>query len=122
MSVGMWRLCGLGPGGRDEFNVLLDNLTDPSEAIALAERILESLEKPFPLSETEIFISSSIGILYSNWDCATIDDLVKAADRPCTRRNRRGKPSMKFIIFGSHPRSSGWLRRCRNHRTNYFSF
>jgi diguanylate cyclase (GGDEF)-like protein/PAS domain S-box-containing protein len=77
--------------GGDEFNVLLDNLTDPSEAVSIAERILESLEKPFTLSGTETFISSSIGIVYSNWDCATIDNLVKAADQAMYRAKQAGK-------------------------------
>jgi len=77
--------------GGDEFNVLLDNLTDTREAITIAERILKALETPFSFSGTEIIISTSIGIAYSNWDCSTSDDLVKAADNAMYRAKQAGK-------------------------------
>lgn len=77
--------------GGDEFNVLLDNLADTQEAVAIAQRILKNFETPFKLSETEIVISASIGIAFSNWDFSSLADLVKAADQAMYRAKQGGK-------------------------------
>jgi diguanylate cyclase (GGDEF)-like protein/PAS domain S-box-containing protein len=48
--------------GGDEFTVLVEEVTDPSDAIRVAERIQSSFERPFLLEGLEIFKSMSIGI------------------------------------------------------------
>jgi len=77
--------------GGDEFNVLLDNLTDADEAVVIAERILKNLETPFTFSGTETVITTSIGIAYSSWNCSTSEDLVKAADSAMYQAKQAGK-------------------------------
>src|SRR6202050_905197 len=48
--------------GGDEFTVLVEDVTDPSDAIRVTERIQSSFERPFLLEGLEIFKSTSIGI------------------------------------------------------------
>ena len=48
--------------GGDEFTVLVEDISDPSDAIRVAERIQSSLRQPCILDGIEIFKSASIGI------------------------------------------------------------
>ena len=48
--------------GGDEFTMLVEDVTDPSDAIRVAERIQSSFTRPFLLGGLEIFKSASIGI------------------------------------------------------------
>jgi diguanylate cyclase (GGDEF)-like protein/PAS domain S-box-containing protein len=48
--------------GGDEFTILCDDLTREEEAVELAERILETLSRPFELSGERINLTASIGI------------------------------------------------------------
>jgi diguanylate cyclase (GGDEF)-like protein len=51
--------------GGDEFVVLCENLYDPhKEAIAIADRICDSLSKPFGAVGNELFTSASVGIAF----------------------------------------------------------
>ncbi len=77
--------------GGDEFNILLDNLTDTYEAVAIVERILNNFETPFSFSGIEIVISASIGVAYSNWDFSSLENLVKAADQAMYQAKQAGK-------------------------------
>ncbi|MBD2310905.1 EAL domain-containing protein [Desertifilum sp. FACHB-1129] len=51
--------------GGDEFTILLDNLTDISQATAIAEKIHAALATPFDLDSHEVFTSASIGIVFA---------------------------------------------------------
>ncbi|GEM_PF-2761579 len=83
--------------GGDEFNVLLDNLTDTQEAVTIVNRILNHFERPFMLSGTEIQVTTSIGLAFSNWDFTSLEDLVKAADQAMYRAKQTGKA--KYEIY-----------------------
>ena len=48
--------------GGDEFTVLVEDVTDPRDAVRVAERIQSSFERPFLLEGVEVFKSMSIGI------------------------------------------------------------
>jgi diguanylate cyclase (GGDEF)-like protein len=48
--------------GGDEFTVLVEDVTDPSDVIRVAERIQSSFERPFLLEGLEVVKSASIGI------------------------------------------------------------
>ena len=48
--------------GGDEFTVLLEDLTDPSDAVRVAQRIQEALAKSFVILSQDVFKSASIGI------------------------------------------------------------
>jgi diguanylate cyclase (GGDEF)-like protein len=47
--------------GGDEFTVLVEDVTDPSDVIRVAERIQSSFERPFLLEGLEVVKSASIG-------------------------------------------------------------
>ncbi len=48
--------------GGDEFAILLEDGGEGIQAVDVADRIMESLEAPFPLEGKEVFVRASIGI------------------------------------------------------------
>jgi diguanylate cyclase (GGDEF)-like protein/PAS domain S-box-containing protein len=52
----------VGHLNRDEFAVLVEDLSDPSDASNVAERLLEQLRRPIVIESNEIVLSVSIGI------------------------------------------------------------
>ena len=74
--------------GGDEFAVLLDEVTDPRDAAAAAERVLEALTEPLMIAEREVFVNASIGIALGNADAET---LLRDADLAMYRAKADGK-------------------------------
>lgn len=66
--------------GGDEFVVVLEDVSDTTEAEAVAKRILRSLSEPFSLEGHRLFVTASIGIAVNGIAGATPDDLLQAAD------------------------------------------
>ena len=67
--------------GGDEFTVLLDGISDVSEATAVADRITEALGVPFLLDAVEVPCTASIGIALSSGNEQRADELLRNADR-----------------------------------------
>lgn len=66
--------------GGDEFTFIFEKVHDPGDAITIAEKIIESLSKPFKINSELVYITASIGIsLYPN-DGEDTSELIKKAD------------------------------------------
>jgi GGDEF domain-containing protein len=68
--------------GGDEFTVLLEDITDASDAIRVADRLRSALGKPFDVEEHQVFVSATVGITVS-----TTGD-VRPGGRSAGRRHR----------------------------------
>ena len=66
--------------GGDEFVVLLEDVEDPSEAVRVAERIVDEVTDPFVLEGRELYVSFSIGIAQGNARTKSPLDLLRDAD------------------------------------------
>jgi diguanylate cyclase (GGDEF)-like protein/PAS domain S-box-containing protein len=77
--------------GGDEFTILLEDIADESEAIALADRVLQTFDTPFSLGGKELFASASIGIALNNIGTESADDLMRNADIAMYRAKSAGK-------------------------------
>jgi len=58
--------------GADEYGVLCAPVADEIDAIARAERILESLQRPFALSDGDVTVSASIGIAFNDGEASPV--------------------------------------------------
>jgi len=85
--------------GGDEFAVLLEELREPGDAARAAQRLLDSLERPFELREREFYISASIGIAAGKEDAET---LLRDADLAMYRAKSRGKGRYAVFEPGMH--------------------
>ncbi|MFD5466702.1 putative bifunctional diguanylate cyclase/phosphodiesterase [Kitasatospora sp. NPDC127059] len=66
--------------GGDEFAVLVSDSTDSAQLTALADRILEVLERPFDVAGHRLVITASVGVVERSVHETTPTDLVKDAD------------------------------------------
>ncbi|RSK28654.1 diguanylate cyclase [Bacillus sp. HMF5848] len=66
--------------GGDEFVALLSNVTD-EQAVAIMNRIHETLEKPFSVQNNLIPVSASIGVSMYTDEQQTLEQLIKQADK-----------------------------------------
>jgi len=66
--------------GGDEFTILCRDVSTSTEAIHVAERILEYIETPITLDHQPHKVSASIGVAIAPYDGLTTTDLVRAAD------------------------------------------
>ncbi len=82
--------------GGDEFAVVLGNVHGSEEAVAVAEKIIATMQAPFPVDEHEIFITASVGISLYPTDTADMDSLLKNADIALYQAKDQGRNSFQF--------------------------
>lgn len=87
----------------DEFAVLLESAVDRQDAVAVAQRVQDSLESPIIIDDREIMISASVGIAVerrSNIERA--ETILRAADVAMYRAKHKGKGRFEFFEQGMH--------------------
>jgi len=87
----------------DEFAVLLESAVDRQDAVAVAQRVQDSLEAPVIIDGREIMISASVGIAVerrSNIERA--ETILRAADVAMYRAKNKGKGRFEFFEQGMH--------------------
>ena len=65
--------------GGDEFVVVIRDLDDPTEAVRLAQRLVEAFRSPVRVEHTELFTTASVGISVSRGG-TDVDALLAEAD------------------------------------------
>ncbi|PWH14517.1 MAG: hypothetical protein DDG59_13070, partial [Anaerolineae bacterium] len=85
--------------GGDEFVILLEDLATVQDAIQVAERILADLTPPFSLAGNEITIHGSIGLVLSNPEYQTPEDMLRDADIAMYRAKALGRN--RYVVFNT---------------------
>ncbi len=84
--------------GGDEFAILMAPEGRPPEAaMALAERLIASLSRPFDLEGHQLGIGTSIGIVLIDKHAETADKLMRNADLALYRAKEDGKGCYRFF-------------------------
>ncbi len=85
--------------GGDEFAIIQHNVKDPDTCGLLAEKILDSLGRPFdiPNKATQVRVTGSIGIAIYPGDGETVDELVDNADLALYESKRAGRKQFQFF-------------------------
>jgi len=76
--------------GGDEFVILAEELESEAEALALAERVLTSLESPIPIGRSEVAMPASVGIAIANDQTADAETMLREADVAMYRAKNAG--------------------------------
>ncbi|MDX6537402.1 MAG: hypothetical protein QOD37_1743, partial [Gaiellales bacterium] len=76
--------------GGDEFTILLENVADANDAIAVARRVLAELRDPISLGAHETVATLSIGIALTSAD-STRDDILHDADVAMYQAKAKGR-------------------------------
>jgi len=81
----------------DEFVVLQTRITQPSEAMALAERLVKALAVPVDLDGQQMLAGTSIGIAVFPQDGTDADQLMLNADTALYRAKAEGRGTFRFF-------------------------
>jgi diguanylate cyclase (GGDEF)-like protein/PAS domain S-box-containing protein len=88
--------------GGDEFTVLLDDVSEPSDAIRVARRILDKIALPFTISGQQVVISASIGIGASSNTYDGAEDMLRDAEIAMYRAKQAGKARCEVFDPAMH--------------------
>ncbi|MGH9881902.1 MAG: putative bifunctional diguanylate cyclase/phosphodiesterase, partial [Pyrinomonadaceae bacterium] len=102
--------------GGDEFAILLGSISDPADAVRVAERILEDLKLPFDLQKNSSFTSASIGIALSSTGYDRPEDILRDADTAMYRAKENGKARYELFDKDMHAKAVSRLRLERDLR------
>jgi diguanylate cyclase (GGDEF)-like protein/PAS domain S-box-containing protein len=82
--------------GGDEFTLLLPAVNDESDAVAVAERILDTLKQPRFVEGQEFSVTTSIGITVFPQDGTDVHTLLRNADTAMYRAKERGRDNFQL--------------------------
>lgn len=82
--------------GGDEFAILLDDIDSDSHISSLAEKLLDTMAKPFKINKQELFVTASIGVSIFPNDGEDSDTLLRNADVAMYRAKDLGKNNYQF--------------------------
>ena len=87
----------IGRFGSDEFAILLDGLTEATEATRVAERIQSKVAAPFATGSQEVFTTVSIGVAVGSGKSAKADSLLRGAESALRRAKTLG--AARYELF-----------------------
>src|SRR5689334_14609179 len=92
----------VGRLGGDEFEVVLPATSNKEELSGLAQGIIDSLSRPYTINGTAVSIGASVGIVTSDYDDRTSDDLMRDADLALYAAKAAGKGCYRFFAPEMH--------------------
>ncbi len=85
--------------GGDEFAVLVEDLADEQEALAVARRILEALDTPFAVGESDFMVRASVGVTTAREPGR---DLLRDADLAMYQAKAQGRNRVVLFDCAMH--------------------
>jgi len=92
----------VGRLGGDEFEVVLPATSSKEDLSGLAQGIIDSLSRPYTINGTAVSIGASVGIVTSDYDDRTSDDLMRDADLALYAAKAAGKGCFRFFAPEMH--------------------
>jgi diguanylate cyclase (GGDEF)-like protein/PAS domain S-box-containing protein len=89
--------------GGDEFVAMLQPIRRADDALAVADRLLAALSRPYRLGRHEVFATASIGIVVAGSDYERAEDLIRDADTAMYEAKRAGKA--RYAVFDEEMRT-----------------
>ena len=83
--------CTLARLGGDEFTVLLPGVRHTPDALAVADRLVNAVSRPFQIEGREIVVSVSVGVVMGDARYRQAADMVRDADTAMYRAKDRGR-------------------------------
>ncbi len=83
--------------GGDEFAILQSPISKPSEASALASRLIDAVSAPYELDDHQVVVGTSVGIAIAPGDGTVPDQLVRNADLALYRCKAEGGNAYRFF-------------------------
>jgi diguanylate cyclase (GGDEF)-like protein/PAS domain S-box-containing protein len=77
--------------GGDEFALLLEEVGDAAEGERVANRVLDTMRRPFSLHGEPVHVSVSVGLVVAAAGTVSVDELLRRADFAMYAAKRNGK-------------------------------
>ncbi len=87
----------VGRLGGDEFIILLQGLLDASDALPIAENLLESFRKPFKIDGRELILTVSVGIAVYPEDGDNSSELLRNSDAAMYQAKESGRNTYSYF-------------------------
>ncbi len=91
--------------GGDEFTILLSNVASQSDSSTVAQKILESIARPFRIEGHDLFATTSIGIAVYPNDGADPETLLKNADGAMYKAKELGRNNFQLCTPAMNARA-----------------
>lgn len=88
--------------GGDEFAILLDEITGRAAATEFANRIIDTLARPFMIAGSEVYTTASIGIASNRTGYSLAEDMLRDADTAMYRAKNLGKARHQVFDTAMH--------------------
>jgi diguanylate cyclase (GGDEF)-like protein len=114
--------------GGDEFTILIPDLDRVEGALAVAQRVKDTMRRPFQLDGNEIFVTASIGISLYPEDGEDSESLLKFADtamyhaKNCGKNNAKLYSSSLTMQIMSHVKLEVGLRKALQNNELYLLY
>jgi diguanylate cyclase (GGDEF)-like protein len=95
----------VGRLGGDEFAAILSELSIPSDAGLVAQKIIDLLRQPFDLDGKETYVSASIGITLYPADSDSAEALIMSADAAMYRAKEQGRNNYQYFTRDMNQRA-----------------
>jgi diguanylate cyclase (GGDEF)-like protein/PAS domain S-box-containing protein len=96
--------------GGDEFVVLCEEVAGGRDALELAQRLQESLGRPFALDGEDHFLTASIGVALTSGAYRAPEEVMRDADAAMYRAKERGRANCELFDDAMRERVLGRLR------------
>ena len=96
--------------GGDEFAVLVNRLEHEPVAVQLAERLMDTLKRPFHVGGTDFSTSASVGITFSAFGYSNAEDVLRDADTAMYKAKTTGKARYALFDASLHTEVASRLR------------
>ncbi|MGE0873952.1 MAG: EAL domain-containing protein [Burkholderiales bacterium] len=94
----------------DEFAVVLADLSRPEDAGPVAQKVIDTLVRPFMFDGSEAFVSASIGISIYPTDAVEGDTLLRNADMAMYQAKESGRSAYRYFTAEMNERSAAKLQ------------
>jgi diguanylate cyclase (GGDEF)-like protein/PAS domain S-box-containing protein len=81
--------------GGDEFALLIEEVVDPAEGDRVANRVLDTMRRPFSLHGEPVHIAVSVGLVIADAGTVTVDELLRRADFAMYSAKHNGKARLE---------------------------
>jgi EAL domain-containing protein (putative c-di-GMP-specific phosphodiesterase class I) len=89
---------------------LLDAMQDHSDALPVAEKVLQTISAPFKLTNHEAITTASIGVALGSPNYKEAEDIIRDADTAMYRAKDSGKARYEIFDTAMHTRAVTLLR------------
>jgi len=89
----------------DEFVIVLSGAVGAESSARVAQKMIDSICRPFPVGDEEAFLTSSIGITVYPFDGDDVDGLLKNADVAMHQSRAQGENEYSFYSKGLYEKT-----------------